>query len=221
MWTFPAYFYFKKGTLSERKFVAAQRGPVVRQPGVWYPRGLPDIKFNRERRAKQEISIPREKGADAGASDSVLRPVVGNPRRTAADAANDTTALTRSLDRTLYLLVKQGAWKFPAFGLRSGEALHEAGERGLRELGGPGMHTWTVSNTPCAVLRFANADGTGLLGAETEGVQSREYLIKSHIVHGKFVPQDGVEYAWLAKDEIKERVTPEYWAQVADLISNQ
>lgn len=226
MWTFPSYFYFKKGTLSERKFVAAQRGPVTRQPGVWFAKGLPDIKFNRERRLKQDVVITREKGPDGNeaSGDSVLRPIVGNPRVTEADKKGDITALTRRLDRTLYLLVnKNGAgWRFPSFDLAEKEALHDAAERGLHEIGGPNMHTWTVSNTPCAVLRFGDAERSVLLDGNYDQTQSREYLIKSHIIHGKFVPKGkDLDFAWLAKDEIKDKVTPEYWNQIADLISNQ
>ncbi len=170
MWTFPQYFYFKKGTLSERKFTAAQKGPVTRQPGVWYPRGVPDIKFNRERRFKQEIVIPRENSEDG---DSLSDPIVPNPRVTEADAKNDTRALTRKLDRTLYLLVQQNSeWKFPSFSLEAKEPLHDAAERGLRQIGGVNMKTWTVSNTPAAVIKGSDAN--------------KEFFIKSHIIHGTF-----------------------------------
>lgn len=225
MWTFPAHFYFKKGSLSERKFVAAQRGPVTRQPGVWFPKGIPDIKFNRERTLKQEIVIPREKGPEGEASsDSVLRPIVGNPRITEADKTGDVKALTRCLDRTIYLLVNENGqgWKFPSFNILESEGLHESAERGVREIGGPNMHTWTVSNTPCAVVRYGDANRGSVLSENFDQAQSKEYFIKSHIIHGKFVPKEkGLEFAWLAKDEIKEKVTPEYWNQVNDILSNQ
>lgn len=226
MWTFPSYFYFKKGTLSERKFAAAQKGPVTRQPGVWYPNGIPDVKFNRERRLKQDVVIPREtpaKGADGAVSeDSVLRPIVGNPRVTEADKTGDIKALTRRLDRTLYLLVKQKEWKFPSFSLAAQEPLHEAAERGLRELGGPNMYTWTVSNTPCAVLRYGDAQRNSLLSENFDQSASKEYLIKSHIIHGTFVPAaKDVDFAWLTKEEIKDKVSQAYWSEVEVLLSQQ
>lgn len=209
MWTFPQYFYFKKGTLSERKFTAAQRGPVSRQPGVWYPRGLPDIKFNRERRHKQEIVIPREKSAEDG-EDSLSRPIVLNSRITEADTSNDIRALTRKLDRTLYLLVQQNSeWKFPTFGLEAKEPLHDAVERGLRQVGGINMKTWTVSNTPAAVIKDENA--------------GKEFFIKSHIIHGKFNLQkvQGVtDYAWLTKNEISEKVNSKYYQELEPLLAN-
>lgn len=209
MWTFPQYFYFKKGTLSERKFTAAQKGPVTRQPGVWYPRGLPDIKFNRERRHKQEIVIPREKSAEDG-EDSLSRPIVANSRITEADTKNDIRALTRKLDRTLYLLVEQNSqWKFPTFALEAKEPLHDAAERGLREVGGVNMKTWTVSNTPAAVIKD-----------ETAG---KEFFIKSHIIHGTFnlANAHGVtDYAWLTKSEISEKVNDKYYNELEPLLAS-
>ncbi|KAF5103475.1 hypothetical protein D0Z03_000192 [Geotrichum reessii] len=207
MWTFPQYFYFKKGTLSERKFTAAQKGPVTRQPGVWYPRGVPDIKFNRERRFKQEIVIPRENSEDG---DSLSDPIVPNPRLTEADAKKDTRALTRKLDRTLYLLVQQNSeWKFPSFSLQAKEPLHDAAERGLRQIGGVNMKTWTVSNTPAAVIKDTTA--------------KKEFFIKSHIIHGTFNLQNtqGVtDYAWLTKNEISEKVDKKYYEELEALLAN-
>ncbi|KAF5098112.1 hypothetical protein DV451_003538 [Geotrichum candidum] len=207
MWTFPQYFYFKKGTLSERKFTAAQKGPVTRQPGVWYPRGVPDIKFNRERRFKQEIVIPRENSEDG---DSLSDPIVPNPRVTEADAKNDTRALTRKLDRTLYLLVQQNSeWKFPSFSLEAKEPLHDAAERGLRQIGGVNMKTWTVSNTPAAVIKGSDAN--------------KEFFIKSHIIHGTFNLQNtqGVtDYAWLTKNEVSEKVDKKYYEELEALLAN-
>ena len=207
MWTFPQYFYFKKGTLSERKFTAAQKGPVTRQPGVWYPRGVPDIKFNRERRFKQEIVIPRENSEDG---DSLSDPLVPTPRVTEADAKNDTRALTRKLDRTLYLLVQQNSeWKFPSFSLEAKEPLHDAAERGLRQIGGVNMKTWTVSNTPAAVIKGSDAN--------------KEFFIKSHIIHGTFNLQNtqGVtDYAWLTKNEVSEKVDKKYYEELEALLAN-
>lgn len=208
MWTFPQYFYFKKGTLSERKFTAAQKGPVTRQPGVWYPRGLPDIKFNRERRSKQEIVIPREKSSEDG-EDSLSRSIAANPRITKADTENDIKALTRKLDRTLYLLVEQNSeWKFPTFGLDAKEPIHDAAERGLRQVGGINMKTWTVSNTPAAVIKTEDS--------------RKEFFIKSHIIHGTFNLQNihGVtDYAWLTKNEISEKVSSEYYNELGPLLA--
>ncbi|CAN6619430.1 large ribosomal subunit protein mL46 [Trichomonascus vanleenenianus] len=207
MWTFPQYFYYKKGSLSERRFVAHQRGPVVRHPGVIYEQGLPDIKFNRERRFKQEIVVPKE-GGDEGSESSFTRPIAPNSRKTEADEKNDTKSLIRQLDRTLYLAIKkENEWAFPTFDLLAKEPLHIAAERGLRELGGPNMHTWTVSNTPAAMFRRDPA---------------RDFFVKSHIIHGQFTPQDKkVDFAWLTKEELGDKFAPKYYKVLEPVLSNQ
>ena len=49
------------------------------------------------------------------------------PRKTEADAKNDTQRLDRKLDRTLYLVVKNqdGTWGFPTADVGGDESLHE------------------------------------------------------------------------------------------------
>lgn len=116
MWTFPSYFYFKKGTLAERRFQSVQKGVISKQPGVWFPKGVPDVRHNRERSQKQDIMLPREASEGSNKSD-VSRPIVPNSRTTKADENNDITSLDRKLDRTLHLLVKddKGSWVLPSF----------------------------------------------------------------------------------------------------------
>lgn len=213
MWTFPSYFYFKKGTLAERRFQSAQKGVISKQPGVWFPKGVPDVKHNRERSQKQEIVLPKENNENSSKSD-VSRPITANSRITKADETNDLTSLERKLDRTLYLMLKDsnGLWKFPSFPVttdRSDEKkpLHEAAELGLRELGGDQINTWTVSNTPAGVVQSAN---------------DAEFLIKSHIVAGEFKLQDKAtfkEYAWLTKNEIKDHVDEKYFDEIHYLLA--
>lgn len=200
MWTFPAYYYFKKGTMSEYKFQVAQKKPISKQPGVWYPQGIPDIRHGRERSTKQEVIIPKDENT---ASDtSVSRPVVKNPIITKADESNDTTSLERQLRKTLYLLVKtkpNGEWKFPSFEVNSDGELHEVAESGLRDIGGSKINTWTVSKKPVKVL----AD-------ETDG--ALEFFIKSRILTGEFVPKNkDIEFKWLTRDEIKDFVKKDYY----------
>lgn len=195
MWTFPAYYYFKRGTLSQHRFNDLQRGPIPRHAGVWYPRGIPDIHHNRERRLKQDVILPK------GEKDQVISP---QPRKI-DEIDKDPHSLARRLDQTLFLLIKSDGneWRFPSFDVQdSSESLHEAAERGLRELGGRNINTWTVSNTPAAVLRDKGTP---------------EFLIKSHILHGKFAPRSS-EFQWLAKEEIKSTVSPEYYSKVEPLL---
>lgn len=229
MWTFPQYYYFKKGSLSERKFVAAQRGPVVKQPGVFYPRGEPDVKFNRERRFKQEVVVPRDaEGSGDGKDESFTRPIEPNSRKTKADETNDIKSLIRRLDRTLYLVVKDGSgkWKFPTGVLSGPEHLHIGAERIVREIGGPDMNTWTVSNTPCAVVNYTKSGSIGgdvsSITSSTDASNIKEFFIKSHILDGQFIPQSkGLDFAWLTKEELGDHVDQAYYQSIKPVLSDQ
>ncbi|CAI4049437.1 mitochondrial 54S ribosomal protein mL46 SKDI_14G0790 [Saccharomyces kudriavzevii IFO 1802] len=221
MWTFPAYFYFKKGTIAEHKFSSQQDGPISKKSGIWFPKGVPDIKHGRERSTSQEIRLPNNNTATSITNkkeqnkDDVNRPVIPNDRITEADRSNDTKSLERQLSRTLYLLVKDrnGVWKFPNFDLSDdSKPLHINAENGLRLLGGDQIHTWSVSATPIGVLKD-----------EKNG--AAEFILKSHILAGKFdlMPQKNDafnDYAWLTKDEIDEYVPKEYFSQTGFLLAD-
>lgn len=212
MWTFPYYFYYKKGTVAERRFISAQRGPISRQPGVWYPKGVPDIKHNRERSKKQEIVLPRENIEGSQNDDDLSRPIVPNSRVTQADEKGDLSSLERQLARTLYLLVQtnRGEWKFPSFQVQNDDTpLHIRAEEGIKELGGQELLTWSVSNTPASVLQSSNG--------------CHEFLMKSHILAGKFELQgkkNFQSFAWLTKDEIQKHVDDRYFAETGFLLAD-
>ncbi|CCH58363.1 hypothetical protein TBLA_0A05700 [Henningerozyma blattae CBS 6284] len=212
MWTFPYYFYFRKGTLAERRFLKAQKYPVSKQPGVWYPKGIPDIRQNRERRSKQDVILPKEQEDINESLEKISRPVVPNPRTTKADETGDLTSLERKLSRTLYLLLKNktGEWEFPTFQLKEDDALlHLNAETGLRTLGGKNINTWTVSKTPVAA--YENNNGSDIT-----------FFIKSHILGGKFDLQENDTYsnfAWLTKDEVKNHIKTDYFNKVDCLLS--
>lgn len=193
MWTFPSYFYFKRGTLAQRRYNDLQKGPMARHKGVYYPDGLPDVHHNRDRRFKQEINIVPDEQEKV--------------KLQSRQSEDKPTSLARKLDSTLYLLVKNGStWKLPSFDVQDdAKSLHEVTETGIHELGGENMNLWTVSNTPAAVLKSAG--------------DKPEFIIKSHILHGQFQPQSKpVEFAWLAKNEIKDKVDAKYFAEIEPLL---
>lgn len=211
MWTFPHYFYFKRGTLAERRFLLAQKGPISKQPGVWFPKGVPDVKHNRERSRKQVVNLPKQESSntEAQSQDDISRPVVPNSRVTEADKNKDFSSLERQLSRTLYLLTKsnEGVWSFPSFAVED-KPLHISAEEGLRALGGENINTWTVSNTPTAVLQKDSG--------------AHEFLIKSHILAGRFDLQKNkhvTDFAWLTKEEVGERVSEDYFNEVRFLLT--
>lgn len=225
MWTFPSWFYYRKGTILEQAFRELNPGPVYNNPNIEFPRGRPEVVHQRDRRFKQEIRLPKTyKAAEAAetagaegaaaaeaaaaASDDMSRQVVPNARTTAADAANDRTSLERKLDRTLYLAVRPqgGQWQLPTFGeTLEVKALHTMAEEGLHALGGDQINYFNVSRTPCHVYR----DG-----------ERRQYLIKLHILSGKFVPQHGEEFEWLTKEELGEALEGGFYHDVKHLLSN-
>lgn len=227
MWTFPQYYYFRKGTLSERKFLDANRGPVSYQPGVYYPKGLPDIKHNRERSAKQEIVVPREESASTGSrggDDNVTRPIAPISRVTKADEQNDVKSLERKLSRTLYLLTKQdNVWKFPVFKLSNHEStLGEVVESSLELNNDKLLKSWLVSGKPTAVLKYNTK--SQLTSNDDEEISRREFLLKSHIIAGSFEPKKELnqiqDYQWCTKEEIKPLVDIAYYDKIECLLSN-
>ncbi|ODV64325.1 mitochondrial 54S ribosomal protein mL46 ASCRUDRAFT_79185 [Ascoidea rubescens DSM 1968] len=204
MWTFPSYFYFKKGSLSERNFVKANKGPVSRVPDVFYPKGVPEIRHNRERRSKQELVIPTQKSMVPGAQDSFTDEIRANPRTTEADEKNDTRSLERKLSRTLYLVVNSGGvWKLPTFAVTDAtQPLHVQTVQHTQQMCPHRLNIQTVSHYPVAVLRPADR---------------REYVVLSHLIAGRFALAD--EYAWLAREELASRVEPAYFASIGHLLS--
>ncbi|ESW99368.1 hypothetical protein KL918_005366 [Ogataea parapolymorpha] len=229
MWTFPRWFYFKKGTVAEREFSQAQIYPLPARDGVWFPKGKPEIRHGRDRRFKENIVLPKaeghEKEGESSATqvenlDDASRPIKPLPRVTEADKKNDQHSLERKLSRTLYLLVRQNnMWKFPAFAVPDdSKPLHLVAEEGLKNLGGEKLNVWTVSHTPTALLKFSN--GKLVHDLPHEGI--REYLIKSHIIAGKFQLNkiDGCEeYKWLTREEIEQLVDPAYFEKIDCLLS--
>ncbi|KAL1576644.1 MRP-L46 domain-containing protein [Candida albicans] len=224
MWTFPKWFYFRPGTLSEQKFKELNENPVSYDPKVIYPRGKPDLKHNRDRRFRQYIRLPKTykeeselvEGEENTQSDQdIARKIVPNSRITEADKKNDSTSLERKLSRTLYLVVKQsesdGEWKFPNFKQpENGELvpLHESAETGLYSIGGKKINYFNVSRVPCHVIQDSKDS-------------SKQYFIKSHILSGAFEAQEkDVEFKWLTKEELGECLSAEYYKDIEHLLND-
>mgnify|MGYP004715346595 FL=1 len=229
MWTFPSWYWFKKGTILETGFRELNKAPVYDNPNVEFPRGRPVVMHNRDRRFKQELKLPKsyaeedvsEGGESSGASeasklDNMSRKIVPNPRNTEADKQGDLSSLERKLARTLYLIVSLDGkkWEFPTFEVASegseasegAKPLHILAEEGLYQLGGENINYFNVSNTPCHV--------------ETGTDGNKAFLIKLHILGGSFVPQNGEKFLWLSKEELGEHLNKEYYENVKHLLSD-
>ncbi|KAM9933790.1 hypothetical protein OXX80_006607 [Metschnikowia pulcherrima] len=208
MWTFPKWFYFKEGTLSEQRYRELNKDPVFNNPNLEFKGGRPEIRHQRDRRFKQEIKLPKtyKEGEETTQADTMSRKIVPNSRVTEADKKNDESSLERKLARTLYLVVSQDSgktWAFPSFAAE-GQPLHTTAEQGLYALGGEQINYLNVSPKPCHV-RSEGAD--------------KAFFIKSHILSGDFKPAKNTAHKWLAKDELASHLEPAYYDEISHLLS--
>lgn len=212
MWTFPKWFYYREGTLSEQKFRELNKNPVYNNPNLEFVGGRPELRQQRDRRFKQELSLPKTyqenaKEEEDTQSESLARKIVPNSRITKADEAKDLTSLERALSRTLYLVVSQDkgkSWKLPSFP-NNGSALHTTAEEGLYSIGGDQLNYFNVSRKPCHVHN---------------GAEGKEFFIKLHILSGQFSGQQpDLKFLWLTKEEVGEYLDKEYFAEISHLMS--
>lgn len=207
MWTFPKWYYYRPGTLSEQRFRELNKPPVYNNPNLEFVGGRPEIRHQRDRRFKQEIKLPKtyDEAAAEDEIDNLSRKIVPNSRTTEADASGDKSSLERQLARTLYLVVKENnQWRFPTFAEESTlKPLHTLAEEGLYKLGGDSINYFNVSPKPCHL----HTNGT-----------TKEFFIKSHILSGEF--KSKVEHAWLTKEEVGEVLAKEYYEEIEHLLSD-
>ncbi|CAK7214150.1 hypothetical protein SBRCBS47491_002051 [Sporothrix bragantina] len=137
------------------------------------------------------------------------------PRRTAADEANDTQRLDRKLDRTLYLVVQaaDGTWSFPAADVRTDENLHETAARALESTAGVNMNTWMVGRVPVAhVVREVTPT------KEEAFTSEKTFLLKGRIMAGQADLKDNTlgakAFQWLTKEELAAQLPKYYFAGV-------
>ncbi|CCG81396.1 50S ribosomal subunit L30 [Taphrina deformans PYCC 5710] len=206
---FPTDFYFTKGSLASKRWLA---GEEQRQRATELV-SEPQLTRSTGELTGQERELENED--DIAASVAVSR-------TTEADQKNDNKSLNRKLDRTLFLLMKkeraENSWQFPQGPVGAGEALHESSSRVLATLAGKNMKTWTVGRIPIGhlVYRF-EAPQMGFEG-------NKVYFLKSRIFAGQCQLQkdSGVhDFGWFTKEEIKERVAPEYWKAVQSILPSQ
>lgn len=175
---FPTDFYFKTGSLLERKFAKEERLREAEAFG-----GQWSIK-----RRKQAASELDEDGVLIASPDQAetmgeeaVEPTA--PRVHESDKTGDVKSLDRKGERNLYLLVRgkdhtgKQVWRFPQGGLEEGELLHkvraltwfysavsncsyQAASRDLEAECGINMDTWIVGKKPVAVHRPSLPEST-------------------------------------------------------------
>ncbi|KAJ4343618.1 hypothetical protein N0V95_006626 [Ascochyta clinopodiicola] len=243
---FTRYFYFKARTPADREWKRkmAQRLTPARDIGRY--KGYGEEAWNDEVLVgAQESSFQwqvdklledagttgaeEESGAVAAAANAAKdereafdRPP---PRETEADRKNDTKSLSRALQRTLYLLVKNkdGRWEFPQDRLND-ENLHGAAQRIITQSGGVNMNTWLVGHVPVghAQLEYKTPRSTET-GLQEQGAKT--FFLKARIMAGQANLKDNKlglqDFQWLHKDELKTAVDGDYWRQIKNMLAER
>ncbi|KAI8346901.1 39S mitochondrial ribosomal protein L46-domain-containing protein [Choanephora cucurbitarum] len=199
----PTEFYFKKGSVAERRWKNEEE---ARQ------KAMTNTAENLTDSVKESQATWEKENESLVATNKVEK----LSRETEADRKNDTKSLDRSLQKTLYLVVKKNdeanPWQFPQGPVDSSEYLHEAAERTLKQECGVDMDTWFVGRQPIGVFKQASTKGA-------EG--SKTFFMKARIYAGQVKPSKEVsDFAWLTKQELASKFSPEYYKAVKDSLGD-
>ncbi|KAI4107177.1 MAG: hypothetical protein L6R37_001754 [Teloschistes peruensis] len=171
-----------------------------------------------------------ERGQQELKKEAVQRPM---PRVTEADRVGDMKSLDRRLERTLYLVVKEGKerggrWWFPSDVLTGKESLHTAAERVIVHAGGVNMNTWVVGNIPQGhfVLNYGTQDTKFMTQKVKQEIRGEKFFfMKGRIMAGQANLTDNklglTDFQWLAKDEIQKLLTPRDWNAVRLILAER
>nr|KAK5443148.1 hypothetical protein LTR18_005826 [Exophiala xenobiotica] len=173
---FTQYFYYKRGTPAFehwRSHRLRRGGTATRDigeynaytPESWNDEALVGDESGLQTKIVQDLIAEEGRAEEfTGSGDPKF---AGLKRRTAADDENNQQSLERSLQRTLYLLVKNKkvkgqseseSWKFPSGTIVGFEGLKEAAQRILFSSLGPNMNTFFIGNHPVGhyVYKFSS-----------------------------------------------------------------
>ncbi|ODA79644.1 hypothetical protein RJ55_05238 [Drechmeria coniospora] len=230
--------YFKPDTARKLDWdlkVQERQGTVAKELGVYKGKGAKawddELKVDDTLSTQESLLNSLLRDAEARVSDdaeviaaedvvSVERPM---ERETEADRKGDVRRLDRSLDRTLYLVVKgKDGWGFPAGAVPKDENLHQAAKNVLDQAAGVNMNTWIVGRAPIAHMvatPVLNADGT----VQKKGVKT--FFLKGRIMAGqadlKGNPFGYTDFKWLTREELKEALSPEYFHSVRNMMADR
>ncbi|POY72819.1 NUDIX hydrolase [Rhodotorula taiwanensis] len=147
-------------------------------------------------------------------------------RETEADKQGDVRSLERKQDRTLYLLLQKKradhAWQFPQGGVEGTESLVDAAQRELLEETGPNVDVWPVGRVPAGAFSYPFPPAHKKKFPDFDS--ARVFFMPMRMIRGQAVPnqKEGiVDFAWLTKEEVKDKVSAEYWQAVEPILSDQ
>ena len=115
---------------------------------------------------------------------------------------------------------------------------YQAAERVLIQAGGINMNTWVVGNHPvghfAATYRespiLSKIPPNRLVSTSKEELEQEEYgekvfFMKSRIMAGQADISKNelgdLEFQWLAKEEIQQKVEPHYWSQIKNMLAER
>ncbi|CAG8598400.1 2456_t:CDS:2, partial [Acaulospora colombiana] len=201
---FPVDFYFKKGSVAEKKW--------------------------REKREREKVESLSAFGASKGDlksekfdDESSDEGVKIASRVTLADMKNDVKSLDRVLQRTLYLIVKkprdEHSWQFPQGGVEKPETLLQTATRELKEECGSNMDIWFVGRRPFGYYEYEYPPGYSRDQMKFSG--AKVFFMKAHIFAGQVEVDNKeiVDFAWVTKQEMQKYVHAEYYNAVKDMLS--
>ncbi|KAJ6606588.1 hypothetical protein DFH09DRAFT_896899 [Mycena vulgaris] len=208
---FPSEFYFTQGSLLEARFNVEER---YRERIAW----------GRDYTKEEDIS-PETKAAEQAAIDQMALQERSDEKLVSrvhpSDKARDYKSLDRKGRRNLYLLVREGgdgrsSWGFPRGPAEQGELLHQAAQRDFLAKCGTHMDSWIVARKPIGMYKHPIP---ATLEAPTP--EKITFFFKAHIMAGQVRPGSTVkEFVWVTKQEIKTRVTRDYWEGIKDMLSD-
>lgn len=206
---FPTDFYFQKGSLASKRWLAGEDGR--RQANELVPTSSRTPEEGELTGAERELQDEEDVASSVAMS-----------RTTDADRQNDFKSLNRKLDRTLYLLLKkprtQHAWQFPQGPVGAGEVLHDSTSRILTSLAGPDMNTWTVGRVPIGHLTYQFQEPD--MGFDGNKV----FFLRARIFAGqcKLQKDSGIEdFGWFTREEVEKKVEPGLWKSISSMLASQ
>ncbi|KDN50537.1 hypothetical protein RSAG8_01035, partial [Rhizoctonia solani AG-8 WAC10335] len=192
---FPREFYFKKGAIAERQFFIEESQREKEAFGGDFGQ-----------------SLLKDLEEDKTGSMSQTEDVVALPREQESDRTGDVKNLNRKGDRSMFPIVNgTDGWRLPQGPAKQGVALHTAALEELHSECGPDMDTWVVGRYPIGVHQPPKPGSSTTL------------FFKAHIFAGQAKPNGTSikNFAWLTTEEIKEKVAPEYWASISEMLSSR
>ncbi|XP_042217580.1 39S ribosomal protein L46, mitochondrial-like [Homarus americanus] len=162
----------------------------------------------------------------ADACEEELRTFKASLPEPGTDDTNDLSSLSRSLERSLVLVVKQKLgtnheWVLPQTPWVPGETLRQTCERVVRESCGDDLQVKFLGNAPCGFYKYKypkNVHQEEFIGAKVFFFKGQVRDTSGSVQLG----EDIAEHQWLTQDELDDKFKQSYAKSVSQfLVSDQ